>query len=76
MKISLDSVTITLSCPQCGEKLKEKVGRLKRDKHVTCARCGRIDVKTDQLAAVEREAGQIIDQELSKFRRQKITLKL
>lgn len=72
MTFSLDSVTVDIPCPQCGKQLKEKIGRLKRDKHITCATCGRMAVDTSQLRRVEDG----IKKQLSKLGGQKITIKL
>lgn len=63
MTFSLDNVTVDIACPQCGKQLKEKIGRLKRDKHIACPSCGRIAVNTDQLRRVERS----IDEQLAKL---------
>lgn len=53
MTFTLDTISVEVSCPKCGKKLKEKIGRLKRNKHITCPACGRIAVDTDQLLKVE-----------------------
>lgn len=39
MKLDLDSHAITLTCPGCGKKFDEKIGRLKRDPTLTCPGC-------------------------------------
>lgn len=71
MTISLNAHTITLSCPQCGQQLKEKLGRLKRDKHITCPTCGRIAVDTHKVLGLEDS----INKELAKLST-RISLKL
>lgn len=53
MKLDLDLETITTSCPKCGKQLKEKLGRLKREKRIACPKCGRVAVDTDQIRRVE-----------------------
>lgn len=63
MKINLDSHTVTVPCPTCGQQLKEKLGRLKRDKHIDCPVCGRIAVNTDKLRGIEGS----INKELAKI---------
>lgn len=71
MSNMLDNVEVKLPCPQCGKQLKEKIGRLKREKHIKCVICGRVAVDTDQLRKVEAT----ISKEMAKISR-KITLKL
>lgn len=39
MKVNLDSQKMDITCPHCGHKFKELIGRLKRDPHLTCAGC-------------------------------------
>lgn len=63
MKLNLDSHVITMTCPQCHKQLKEKIGRLKRDKHITCPTCGRITVDTNQLRHIEES----LNKELAKI---------
>ncbi|MEW6612686.1 MAG: hypothetical protein AB1409_08095 [Pseudomonadota bacterium] len=72
MTISLDNVAVDLSCPKCGKKLKEKIGRLKRDQHVACPVCGRVAVDTSQLRRIEDG----LNKELSKLGGKKLTIKL
>lgn len=72
MTFSLDNHVIDISCPQCGKKLKEKIGRMKREKHITCPVCGNIPVNTDQLATIERG----IAKELAQLGRTTIKLKI
>lgn len=63
MKINIDSHAITIPCPTCGKELKEKLGRLKRDKYIACPVCGRIAVNTDKLRGIEDS----INKELAKL---------
>ena len=72
MKLNLDSHIIDIPCPKCGQKLKEKLGRLKRDQHIACPVCGRIAVDTDQLRRVESA----INKQLAKLGGKPITIKL
>lgn len=39
MTFSLDRETIDIACPHCSKKLKETIGRLKRDPVLTCRHC-------------------------------------
>ncbi|WP_150428852.1 hypothetical protein [Dechloromonas sp. CZR5] len=71
MTFTLDSQIITIPCPQCGKQLKEKIGRLKREKKIACSVCGPMTVNADQLSAIERS----INEQLAQLKR-KITLKL
>ena len=75
MKINLDSQSITFPCPQCGKQLKEKLGRLKRDKHITCPVCGRIAVETDKIRNLDIEASRTIEKELAALSGKKIVIK-
>lgn len=63
MTINLDNTIVTIACPQCGKKLQEKIGRMKRDKRIDCPSCGKIAVDTSQLVAVEKS----INDELAKL---------
>lgn len=72
MTISLDNVSIDVPCPKCGKKLKQKIGRMKREKHITCPVCGRIAVNTDQLRRIEDR----LNKEIAKLSGKKITIKL
>ena len=72
MNISLDSIAVTISCPQCGQQLKETVGRLKQDQHITCPTCGRFAVSMEKIIAVERDANKALTEALNV----KLTFKL
>lgn len=63
MTFTLDNAVVDIPCPKCGQKIKEKIGRLKREQHITCQSCGRITVNTDELRRIERS----IDQQLAKL---------
>lgn len=76
MKLDFDSAPIAIPCPQCGKQLKEKIGRLKRDKHITCPACGRIAVDTDQLRRLEADIEKTMAKKFAQIGRQKITIKL
>lgn len=63
MSISLDNQTIDIPCPKCGKKIKERIGRLKRDPKLVCP-CGQsIQIKADEL----RRATDTINKSLSKL---------
>lgn len=50
MKNLLDGEVIEISCPHCGNKLKERIGKLKANPTLTCARCrGTVAIKADQM---------------------------
>ena len=74
MGMNFDSMDIDLPCPKCGKKLKEKLGRLKRDQHITCPKCGRLAVETDQLRSIEARLKQTVAQELEKIGRKTISI--
>lgn len=63
MNMTLDQHSIQLTCPKCGKQLKEQIGRLKRNRYVTCPACGRVAVNTDQLRRIEGS----IDKELAEL---------
>lgn len=75
MKLNLDSHIIEIPCPKCGKKLKEKLGRLKRDQYIGCPVCGRIAVDTDKIRRIEIDASSTITKEMAKLGGKKITLK-
>ena len=54
MNTMIDTIDFTIDCPQCGKQIKEKLGRLHRNRYCTCPKCGRIDIKGDGLAKIGR----------------------
>lgn len=47
---AFNSQEIAVACPKCSHQTKEKIGRLRSERHVTCAGCGTdITVDTSQL---------------------------
>lgn len=53
MKLEFDSYTITLSCPGCGKKFDETIGRVKNNQSVTCPACGgAITVDANQMREI------------------------
>ena len=50
MKLNLDSHAITLTCPGCGKKFDEKIGRLKNNPILACPGCqSPVTIKADEL---------------------------
>lgn len=48
--MNLDSHTIDIPCPSCGEKFNEAIGRLKQNPEIPCPHCGTvIAINADQL---------------------------
>ena len=72
MTFSLDTISVDIPCPQCGKQLKEKIGRMKRNKHITCPVCGRMAVNTDQLRCIEDG----VKKKITQIGGKKITVKL
>lgn len=46
----LDSQVVEIPCPHCGHQLRETIGKLKTDPHLTCGRCqGAVEVDAADL---------------------------
>jgi len=61
----LDTSSIELTCPHCGHKFSERIGRLKTNPKLTCTKCrGSIQISADQL----RTAVQKVDKGLAQLR--------
>ena len=61
MELNLDSQTLDISCPGCGHKIKESIGRLKTNPKLTCPACSAvIDIDAKQLRAGIEEAQQAL----------------
>lgn len=57
-----DSHEIGFQCPNCGNELKQAIGRLKAQEHMTCSGCGiGINIDTDRLAKATEEIQKAID---------------
>jgi DNA-directed RNA polymerase subunit RPC12/RpoP len=56
MTFSLDKETMDIACPNCGRKIKERLGRLKNSPVINCPGCKqRIEVDASSLrAALQR----------------------
>lgn len=46
MKSVLDNESADLTCPQCGHKFRERLGKLKTKNHITCAAC-KVEIPVD-----------------------------
>lgn len=46
MKLDIDGQSITLTCPGCGKKFDEKIGRLKGHTTLPCRHC-RAEIRID-----------------------------
>ncbi len=57
-----DSKTISIPCPNCGEKVDETIGRLKENPKIPCPGCGKIlAINADKLAEGTEAAQKSID---------------
>lgn len=53
---------IRFQCPKCGHDLKQTIGRLKANDHMTCPGCGiGINIDTSRLAKAAEEIQKAID---------------
>jgi transcription elongation factor Elf1 len=64
MKINLDSQVIELTCPHCGHKLQESIGKLKTNPTLICGKCqGRVKIDANnmrtEIAKVEESLSQM-----------------
>lgn len=58
----VDSNEIEFQCPRCGNDLKQTIGQLKAQKHMTCPGCGiGINIDTDRLANAAEEIRKAIE---------------
>src|ERR1700738_2186582 len=58
----VDSNEIEFQCPNCGNDLKQTIGQLKAEKHMTCPGCGiGINIDTDRLAKAAEEIQKAIE---------------
>jgi hypothetical protein len=49
-----ETLEITIPCPKCEKKLKGRLGRLRREKSITCPTCGKIEIGGEGLAKIQR----------------------
>lgn len=62
MKLDLDSHAVTLTCPGCGQKFDEKIGRLKLNPKLACPSCkNSITINADELRRVLESAQKSLD---------------
>lgn len=66
MKSSLDSESMEFPCPHCSRKVKETLGRLKRNPNLTCNHCGK-GFEAD--AASLKKTVKAVEKRLAKFQR-------
>ena len=58
----VDAHEIRFQCPNCGHDLKQTIGRLKANEHMTCSGCGiGINIDTDRLAKATDEIQKAIE---------------
>ena len=58
----MDAHEITFQCPNCGHDLKQTIGRLKSNEHMTCSGCGiGINIDTHRLAKAAEEIQKAIE---------------
>jgi predicted RNA-binding Zn-ribbon protein involved in translation (DUF1610 family) len=64
----VDSNEIEFQCPNCGNDLKQTIGQLKAEKHMTCPGCGiGINIDTDRLANAAEEIQKAIEKSPSEI---------
>lgn len=47
-----ENAEIPIPCPKCGKELEGKLGRLSREKRITCPECGPIEITGDGLRKI------------------------
>jgi predicted RNA-binding Zn-ribbon protein involved in translation (DUF1610 family) len=58
----MDTREIEFQCPNCGQDIKQTIGKLKANAHMTCADCGiGINIDTDRLAKATEEIRRAIE---------------
>jgi len=56
--VGVESHEVRFQCPKCGHDLKQTIGRLKANEHMTCPGCGiGINIDTNRLANASRGGG-------------------
>lgn len=66
MKVNLDDQLFKLSCPSCGKKFEERIGRLKNNPDIPCPGCTTIiRINADQL----RQRIKVVEHSLAEFKR-------
>jgi transcription elongation factor Elf1 len=60
--IEADAHEVRFQCPRCGHELKQTIGRLKANEHMTCSGCGvGINMDTNRLAKATEEIQKAIN---------------
>jgi len=60
----VDAHEIRFQCPNCGHELKQTIGRLKAQEHMTCSGCGiGINIDTNRLAKATDEIQKAIEKD-------------
>lgn len=63
MKLNIDSQPIDITCPGCGKKFNEQIGRVKRSPTLTCPSCRQsFAIDAHQLRRVLESAQKAADQ--------------
>ncbi len=58
----VEAYEIRFQCPKCGHDLRQTIGRLKANEHMTCSGCGiGINIDTDRLAKATEEIQKAIE---------------
>jgi transcription elongation factor Elf1 len=64
----VDAHEISFQCPNCGHELKQTIGRLKNEEHMTCSDCGiGINIDTNRLAKATGEIQKAIEKNPSEI---------
>ena len=62
MKSVLDSASIDMACPRCGQKTAKTIGWLKANNQITCPGCGGdIDIDPGNLVEVTGRVEKTLD---------------
>jgi transcription elongation factor Elf1 len=60
--VGVESHEVRFQCPKCGHDLKQTIGRLKANEHMTCPGCDTgINIDTNRLAKATEEIRKAID---------------
>lgn len=66
MKLDIDSRQLDIPCPHCNHKIKESIGRLKRNPNLSCTSC-RQSFSVDPTGL--NNGIQAVERELAEFKR-------
>jgi transcription elongation factor Elf1 len=60
--VGAESHEVRFQCPNCGHDLRQTIGRLKANEHMTCPGCGiGINIDTNRLANATEEIRKAIE---------------